>query len=613
MQKLFGFKKVSILSVAILTSFVAIDAYAADACGINLFNPQLLTEADFVASTNSGVTAYTGKWEHLDTYVSNYPFNFMPGKAYKVSYTIECPEEETESVGDTYLTFKLSDGSYVDNYTNVCSGVNSGSTQNVSITMPVDATAVGMAVRNVAGTNVSGHGFKISNVMVALSNQSEFVAYNPCIKLATGKSTETRMAAVENRLTGVRNTINGLITQMQTNTSNVGTLQSDKQTRPDDILDTTKQCPSGKKCLLVYDRAGDENWYEIKDCNEDAFLSDVGNAVGDGVCGDSGFAASDIGCTATENWVSTYSKGAVFGVAKSVSVTEGQGQIVTLDGVSTTGRQCACRITGYNPKDQSGNYTGVVTVTTSKWLLTGVTNYDTDAACVSACMRAGREGAVFNGAAAYYQNVGNDCYGSASNATACNYHAFISELIAGGQHGDQGAMQIEPTRNENDGTYTYSAPLNVFRWSACGNDGIYYNNAHCDATGEWMTQFTFNGGSASGYVWGTGSYATVPAGTSIGDVVKLSDLTNVSATFNSNVNAIVCTVDGYKSYRSGSTEQTINSGLAVVYSVNYTGGGAVIDGTSSAGTACAEWLAFPAAPYQSGYYNALSCPVVANN
>lgn len=611
MQNLFGFKKVSILSVAILTSFVAIDAYAADACGINLFNPQLLTEADFVASTSSGVTAYAGKWEHLDTYVSNYPFNFMPGKAYKVSYTIECPEE---SVGNTYLTFKLSDGTFIVPNGSACAGVTPGQMATVQIVMPADTTAVGMAVRNVPETTVSEQEFKISNVMVALSNQSEFVAYNPCIKLATGKSTETRMAAVENRLTGVRNTINGLITQMQTNTSNVGTLQSDKQTRPDDIVDTTKQCPSGKKCLLVYDRAGDENWYEIKDCNEDAFLSDVGNAVGDGVCGDSGFAASDIGCTATENWVSTYDGGAVFGVAKSVSVTEGQGQIVTLDGVSTTGRQCACRITGYNPKDQSEIYTGAVSVTTSKWLLTGVMeNYDTDAACVAACARAGREGLVFNGAAAYYQNVGNDCYGSASNATACNYHAFMSELIAGGQHEDQGAMQIEATRNENDGTYTYSAPLNEFRWSACHEGGIYYNNAHCNETGEWMTKFKFNGGSDSGYVWGTGSYATVPAGTSIGDVVKLSDLDNVSPIFNSNVNAIVCTVDGYKSYKSGSTEQTINSGLAVVYSVNVTGGGAVINGTSSAGTACAEWLAFPAAPYQSGYYNALSCPVVANN
>ncbi len=605
MQKLFGFKKIGALSVAILTSFVAIDAYAADAaCDVNLFNPQLLTEADFIASTTNGVTSYTGTWEHLTKYVTDYPFSFVPGKQYSVSYKIECPEE---SVGNTYITFKLSNGMVVPAQ-NACSNLQGGTMATVKIDLPAGQTATGLTVGQVSGNNVSAAQFKIQNVMVALSNQSEFVAYNPCIKLTTPRATETRMRAVENRLGNVRTTIDSLITQMQTNTSNVGILQSGKQTRPDD----NKSCPADKKCLLVYDRAGDENWYEIKDCNEDAFLSDVGNAVGDGVCGDSGFAASDIGCTATNNWVSTYDGGAVFGVAKSVSVTEGQGQIVTLDGISTTGRQCACRITGYNPKDQSGNYTDVVSVTTSKWLLTGVMNYDTDAACVSACARAGREGAVFNGAAAYYQNVGNDCYGSASNATACNYNRFIQIVISNGQRGAQGSVGLGQDYDSDTGEYSQTSTQH--KWSACATGGTYASNTHCTTNGDWITEYTFNGGSDSGYVWGTGRYATVPAGTSIGDIVNVSALSNVSVEYNNNqnINAVICTINGYKSYESGATEQTINSGLAVVYRIddeNFSITDHTI-GSDYAATACAEWVG---GNKGNPLYNALICPVVANN
>ncbi|MBP5794660.1 MAG: hypothetical protein J6W41_01435 [Alphaproteobacteria bacterium] len=607
MQKLFGFKKIGALSVAGLVSFVAIDARADATCGVNLFNPMILTEADFtLTQRNNGEYDATGSWEHLNTYVSNYPFNFIPNKAYKVSYEIECPEEENESVGNTYLTFKLSDGSFVVSNTNACANVTPGQVVTVVLNMPSDQTAVGMAVRNVAGTNVSGHGFKISNVMVALSNQSGFVSYNPCIKLATTKMTETRMAAVENRLTGVRNKINTLITQMQTNSNGIGNLQTEKQTRPN------ASCPVDKKCLLVKDRDNNDNWYEIKDCNEDAFLSDVGNAVGDGVCGASGFAASDIGCTATDNWVSTYNDGAVFGVAKSVSVTEGQGQIVTLDGVSTTGRQCACRITGYNPKDQSGNYTGAVSVTTSKWMLTGVMNYDTDAACVAACARAGLEGAVFSGAADYYQNVGNDCYGSASNATACNYNRFIQIVISNGQRGAQGSVGLGQDYDSDTGTYLETSTQQ--KWSACATGGTYASNTHCTTNGDWITEYTFNGGSDSGYVWGTGRYATVPAGTSIGDIVNVSALSNVSVEYNNNtnINAVICTINGYKSYESGATEQTINSGLAVVYRIddqNFSLTGHTI-GSDYAATACAEWVG---GNKGNPLYNALICPVVANN
>ena len=101
------FKKLcGTLSIAVLTSFVVVDARAAAQCGVNLFNPQLLDDAGFTRTNGAnGEYAASGTWEYLDNYVSNYSFNFLPDKAYTVSYSIECPEE---LVGNTYLTFKLS-------------------------------------------------------------------------------------------------------------------------------------------------------------------------------------------------------------------------------------------------------------------------------------------------------------------------------------------------------------------------------------------------------------------------------------------------------------------------------------------------------------------------
>lgn len=622
MQKLFGFKKIGALSVAGLVSFVAIDAYAqgipgvatqsdcfnryttlvpkanqvtwdgegqycmvtgcldgytpnADGsdcvvvsqsggatCGVNLFNPMILTEADFtLTQRNNGEYDATGSWEHLNTYVSNYPFNFIPNKAYKVSYEIECPEEENESVGNTYLTFKLSNGSYVDAYTNVCSGVDGG-TRGVTINMPANTTAVGMAVRNVAGTNVSGHEFKISNVMVALSNQSGFVSYNPCIKLATTKMTETRMAAVENRLTGVRNKINTLITQMQTNSSGIGNLQTEKQTRPN------ASCPVDKKCLLVKDRDNNDNWYEITDCDENAFLSDMGTSIGGGSNPVGSVAAGKYCLNTYDNignsrpncadgeWGHLYTNGMVYGVARAVAIAEAPGTVVTLPNGVAAGDTCVCRVTGYAPLVSGGVYASSQTsVTTDKWVVGGkisVFYYNrqdmpmTDSSCVDVCGFNDPNGLV---KASYYASISNSCSPNADVAQMCRYYPFFATAA-------DNVAQVH-----NNGFV-----VNNVGSTGCAEGQYFASNPHCSTNGSWIIEYEPSGqhesGETIGYAYGTVGFATVPAGTTQYSMVDLS-ASDLSMTY-TNQNAIVCMVQGYKAASDASeTNVTLNKGFVV--------------------------------------------------
>ena len=655
MQKLFGFKKIGALSVAGLVSFVAIDAYAqgipgvatqsdcfnryttlvpkanqvtwdgegqyclvtvcldgyapnADGsdcvvvsqsggatCGVNLFNPMILTEADFtLTQRNNGEYDATGSWEHLNTYVSNYPFTFMPNKAYSVSYSIECPEEENESVGNTYLTFKLSNGSYVDTYTNVCSGVDGG-TRGVTINMPANTTAVGMAVRNVAGTNVSGHEFKISNVMVALSNQSGFVSYNPCIKLATTKMTETRMAAVENRLTGVRNKINTLITQMQTNSNGIGNLQTEKQTRPN------ASCPVDKKCLLVKDRDNNDNWYEITDCDEHAVLGNVGTTnsnVNNPIYGPGepyGYSPVDtsytgdrlmcrtalnsvVGCQSGE-WVSAYNMDdqripdkIIFGTARRVAIAEtSKGDIVTLPNNVQSGEVCVCKATRYRLYDTDTSAFGdSEPITTDQWVVAGFA--DTDENCLIQC---GND--YTNYKQNYYVSISNTCSAAASEAQMCRYYPFfgtVASLVGATGYTMSGGGSYAYGSVREDGT----------TWAGCNSSDTgpsVIDTGHCgtgaDNRGTWVTKY-YSGSNQTdlvGYIYGFGGYVNVPEGTAVDSVIDVN-VNDVATTLNGQ-NAAVCVIKGYKADGDASDTNltTTKAYVAAVGDLNDTNEGGV--------------------------------------
>lgn len=528
-------------------------ALSADVCGVNLFNPVLLTEADFQESSGS----YIGTWQYLNNYVSNYSFDFIPGKVYTVRYEIECPAEHIE-VGNTHFAFKLSDGSIVGPASNYCTG-QGGHVVTVRYDTPVDRTVVGMVVQNVSGTELSRTSFRIQNVMVAESSQTTYVAYNPCIKLATKASVETRAVAVENRLSDVRNVINDLVTRMQTNSAGIGTLQSGKQTRP------ASTCPADKKCLLVKDIAGQNNWYEITDCNENAFLSNVGvqsaHGIGPGEPYGMGTSSGDqlmcrtqnvsmnIGCAANE-WVRGYANGLVYGVSRRVAIGNmTAGSVVQLPNGVATGDVCVCRATRYRLWDSGTSSLGdSVSIDTGDWQVAGVAY--TDERCLLDCGELNYY--QYNDVVNYYASISNDCFAGSSDATMCYTYPFlgdVSNLFPDGnssvEHGVTGGVRVDGTQ-----------------WGAgCGNDNTLTDTGHCgtgtDNRGTWVTRYYTGNSSGSdtelGYIYGYGRYANVPAGTAVGSVIDVS-LNAMSTTF-SNQNAIVCVVKGFK--RASATSETV--------------------------------------------------------
>ena len=287
MKKVFGAG--AVMCVAMLSH----NAYADGMCGVNLFNPMILTEADFAYDD-----VYDGRWnEYLNLYLSNYSFGFLPGKSYKVSYQYGCNSDVNS--GNQFLGLKLSDGTIVGPGSNVCTGVGNDMT-TVEYTSPAGATVVGMVVGTMNGATPWNNFISLNNVMVVDSEQdtSSFIAYEPCIKIATTKMNEVRATAVNERLDDVRDTIDSLITQMQNNAIGVDALAVEKQTRPD------ATCPAGKNCLLVTDPTNAENWYVIADVNDALLASNntgSGSSGGDSGTDDSGTGGSGTGDSGTTN------------------------------------------------------------------------------------------------------------------------------------------------------------------------------------------------------------------------------------------------------------------------------------------------------------------------
>ncbi|MFQ6760027.1 MAG: hypothetical protein ACLRFM_01310 [Alphaproteobacteria bacterium] len=79
------------------------------------------------------------------------------------------------------------------------------------------------------------------------------------IKVATTKYVETQFSDLGTRLAAAVATVNTVVSNTITQAASIATLQSGKQTRPDET------CPAGKQCLLVTDTDGQPHWYEIFD------------------------------------------------------------------------------------------------------------------------------------------------------------------------------------------------------------------------------------------------------------------------------------------------------------------------------------------------------------
>ena len=77
------------------------------------------------------------------------------------------------------------------------------------------------------------------------------------IRVATTKYVETEFSALNTALANAVATVNTVVTQTIAQAASIATLQSGKQTRPDET------CPAGKKCLLVTDENNIPHWYEI--------------------------------------------------------------------------------------------------------------------------------------------------------------------------------------------------------------------------------------------------------------------------------------------------------------------------------------------------------------
>ncbi|MBQ7185908.1 MAG: hypothetical protein IJR92_03840, partial [Alphaproteobacteria bacterium] len=83
------------------------------------------------------------------------------------------------------------------------------------------------------------------------------------IKIATTKYNETAFSPLNTALANAISVVDSVVSNTITQAGLIADLQTQKQTRPNDIADDSEKCPAGKKCLLVEDASGVPHWYEI--------------------------------------------------------------------------------------------------------------------------------------------------------------------------------------------------------------------------------------------------------------------------------------------------------------------------------------------------------------
>ena len=406
----------TVLAVSMLA---AVPAHAADQCGVNLFNPQLLLQADFKFGNNN---TYSGVWNgHLNRYIAQYPFGFVPGRAYKITYTLNCDDPEA---GNQYLTFVNDSNEIIPMDSNACAG-NDG---HVEIIAPQGTKIKGLTVATLDGVPTYKGGVIISDLMLtdAGVNTADFIAYNPCTRVATQVMLDNSLYGTRERLNYVAGVITDLIAQSKTNTGDIGRLVTKKQTRP------ATGCAEGyDSCLLVKDDEGKNVWYPIETCNGNPFLSNISSngavTINNhdyslGVNGCSNEVASYLGCDSDEVTM-VYQNGIVFIEQIGLNIANGTGSIVSLP-AGTTGEAGAlhslCRVTGYRVKNGDGTFQPRQNIDTNLWI---VNDGEGDGGNCYRYLNADN-----NYVTEYYAAVANTCLDSVPMANMCTVDGFLNNV-----------------------------------------------------------------------------------------------------------------------------------------------------------------------------------------
>ena len=183
----------------------------------------------------------------------------------------------------------------------------------------------------------------VNNRFYTNDGTGEFVA-GPAvgIKIATTNYVTQEFAPVQTLLTQTNTTITNTITQSNTNTASIATLAAQKQNTP------ATNCPTGKKCLLVKDINGNDNWYPIVDAV--SLYSLIGNATGTNSFNSSTFNSAD----------DTFSRdygalGTIYGQGRCSTIPYNSSDLYTNPTrLSTlteeTGVHCYCKLNAYKPR-----------------------------------------------------------------------------------------------------------------------------------------------------------------------------------------------------------------------------------------------------------------------
>ena len=575
----------------IFTAMCAIPAHA-DECGVNLFNPQLLLQADFTSDSNN---QYKGKWnDHLNRYIERYPYGFVDGRDYKITYKLDCSDS---NAGNQYITFLKEGNETIKMHSNACTDGRDG---NVEIVSSNGEKITGLKVETLENSAPFEEGITISNLMVVRSDvdtsAGRFIPYNACKRIATQKMLEDSAVGMRDRLSYVANVITNLITQSKTNTRDIGTLNANKQTRP------AEGCPAGyDSCLLVKDANGNNVWYPIETCSSTGIptFNFVRRTVWAGpevpdiepwgirISGDTDLMcrSSLIGCQDDE-WVTAYDIAVdstigdpvgnkiVFGTGRRVAIAEStRGTVVTLPNNVQSGDVCVCKATRYRIwNSDTSSYGASQAIDTDKWFVAGMTT--SDGVCFYACGddRGGDK-------QTYYMAISNSCMDNAVTAQMCRYHEFFNDVVNNyfnrGDDGSGMAPAYEYGTVRDDGS----------TWAGCMpvDNMDVTDTGHCVENGTWVTKYYKNYARTAyiGYVYGFGGYINVPAGTSVGDIVDVN-VADVSTT-PTGYNAAVCVVKGYrKDGASSDTNLTTSKAYVAHLGEGYSG---------VRGDACTEYSA----------------------
>ncbi|MBQ9540113.1 MAG: hypothetical protein IJU89_01670 [Alphaproteobacteria bacterium] len=104
----------------------------------------------------------------------------------------------------------------------------------------------------------------VSGQFFTNSGTGEFIAGPVAeITIATTKYNESAFSPLNTALANAISVVDSVVSNTITQAASIATLQTQKQTRPNDIADDSEKCPAGKKCLLVEDASGIPHWYEI--------------------------------------------------------------------------------------------------------------------------------------------------------------------------------------------------------------------------------------------------------------------------------------------------------------------------------------------------------------